>query len=329
MVESVLPNIYRIEVPLPGNPLKAINSYVIKGQKRNLIIDTGMNRAECRNALTAGLAQINIDLENTDFFITHYHIDHSGLVSSLIKPGAKVYASEDDGIVINRSSGRDTREYWMELQEYAAKHGFPPKLAEQAILNHPGNAYKPEHPLNFTHLKDGDFIEAGDYNFQCIITPGHTGAHVCLYEKERKIFVSGDHILENITPNISQFSDTEHALDNYLKSLDKVAGLAVDFVLPAHHGTFRNFAERVRQLKEHHLSRIEEVWQIVRECKSVSAYEIAARMTWDMRGNWEDFMVQQKWFAFGEAVSHIEYLNGVGRLTPFQGDNGLINWRIT
>jgi len=101
LVQLVLPNIYKIEIPLPKNPLKAINSYVIKGDKRNLVIDTGMNRVECHEALVSGLTKINVDLENTDFFITHYHIDHSGLVSSLVNPGSKVYASENDGKVIN------------------------------------------------------------------------------------------------------------------------------------------------------------------------------------------------------------------------------------
>jgi len=58
MVEEVLTNIYRIEIPLPGNSLKAINSYVVKDSTRNLIIDTGLNRRECRDAMKAGLAEL-------------------------------------------------------------------------------------------------------------------------------------------------------------------------------------------------------------------------------------------------------------------------------
>lgn len=48
MVEEIIKDIYRIEIPLPGNPLKSINSYVIKGD-RNLIIDTRMNRRDRKN----------------------------------------------------------------------------------------------------------------------------------------------------------------------------------------------------------------------------------------------------------------------------------------
>ena len=51
MIEEVWPNIFRMEIPLPANPLKAINSYVVKGGDRFLIIDTGMNRPECLGAM--------------------------------------------------------------------------------------------------------------------------------------------------------------------------------------------------------------------------------------------------------------------------------------
>ncbi len=47
MIEEVTKYFYRVEIPLPGNPLKSINSYILKGRGRNLIIDTGMNQEEC------------------------------------------------------------------------------------------------------------------------------------------------------------------------------------------------------------------------------------------------------------------------------------------
>jgi len=47
MIEQVLPDLFRIEIPLPNSPLRSLNSYLIKGKERFLIIDTGMNREEC------------------------------------------------------------------------------------------------------------------------------------------------------------------------------------------------------------------------------------------------------------------------------------------
>jgi hypothetical protein len=41
MIGEILGNLSRFVIPLPDNPLKALNSYVIKTPERNLIIDTG------------------------------------------------------------------------------------------------------------------------------------------------------------------------------------------------------------------------------------------------------------------------------------------------
>ena len=54
-MEEISPNLYRIEIPLPESPLKYLNSYVIKADKRNLIIDTGLDRTECFEVMQAGL----------------------------------------------------------------------------------------------------------------------------------------------------------------------------------------------------------------------------------------------------------------------------------
>ena len=51
MVEEVMERLYRIEVPLHNSPLKELNSYVIKGNGRDLVIDTGFNRTACYEAM--------------------------------------------------------------------------------------------------------------------------------------------------------------------------------------------------------------------------------------------------------------------------------------
>ena len=53
MVEQLYhnPDIYRIYVPLPDNPLKYLNCYILVSDGETLIIDTGFNRPECKQAL--------------------------------------------------------------------------------------------------------------------------------------------------------------------------------------------------------------------------------------------------------------------------------------
>ena len=49
------PNIFQIDVPLPDNPLRNLNCYIIQDKGETLILDTGFNRPECEAALLAGL----------------------------------------------------------------------------------------------------------------------------------------------------------------------------------------------------------------------------------------------------------------------------------
>ncbi|WZL73874.1 MBL fold metallo-hydrolase [Clostridiaceae bacterium 35-E11] len=92
MIEKILDDIYRIEVPLPENPLKRLNAYLIKGVKRNLLIDTGFNRKECKERLLTALTALNVAMDNTDIFITHLHADHSGLASAIMTEHTYVFA---------------------------------------------------------------------------------------------------------------------------------------------------------------------------------------------------------------------------------------------
>jgi hypothetical protein len=47
----------------------------------------------------------------------------------------------------------------------------------------------------------------------------------------------------------------------------------------------------------------------------MSAYQIASLMTWDIVcESWDQFPVAQKWFATGEALSHLKYLEEEGKV---------------
>jgi hypothetical protein len=68
MVEELRPDLFRIRIPLPDSPLKFLNSYVVRSAERNLVIDTGLNRKVCLEAMKAGLEELKIDPDRTDFF---------------------------------------------------------------------------------------------------------------------------------------------------------------------------------------------------------------------------------------------------------------------
>lgn len=79
VVEQVKENIYRLGVTLPQNPLRELNSYLIRGGERDLLIDTGFRRPECREALMAGITEAGSSTSRIDVLLTHLHSDHTGL----------------------------------------------------------------------------------------------------------------------------------------------------------------------------------------------------------------------------------------------------------
>lgn len=319
-MEEILPSLYKIEVPLPGSPLKATNSYVVKGTERSLIIDTGWNREDCMVALVSGLKECGVDLRQADFFITHMHADHSGLVSAIAVEGARIYFGRADAEIIRYI----TPEHWDEMIDFAGRCGFPREELERAVGNHPGRRYNPSNSLNLHILKNGDTVSVGDYLFECIETPGHTPGHICLYEPDKKVFICGDHILFDITPNITLSSKERNPLKEYLISLDKVYDLDVRLTLPGHRSTFRNHKERIQELKQHHRARLDEIISILAQGRQ-NAFQIASQMTWDIGyKSWDLFPPAQKLFAFGEALAHLKYLEEEGAVGRAIEGNGII-----
>jgi glyoxylase-like metal-dependent hydrolase (beta-lactamase superfamily II) len=300
MIDEILPDLFKIKIPLPRNPLKYLNSYVVRGTDKNLVIDTGFNRKECLEAMKAGLSQLELDLRETDFLITHRHADHYGLVSKLVTDSSKVYFNGED------------KGGWEARIQNARRNGFPEDQLRAAFHGHPGYKYGSETLPELTPLKDGHTIIVGDYFFKCIETPGHAEGHICLYDPDKRVFVSGDHILIDITPNIQCWSKDDNPLEDYLTSLDKVYDLEVDLVLPGHRRLFRNHRERIEELKRHHQERADEVLSILGRGPK-NAFEVAGEMTWDIDcESWDQFPVAQKWFATGEAIAHLRYVEGKG-----------------
>ena len=308
MCEEVLPNLFRIKIPLPDSPLRHLNSYIIRDPARSLIVDTGLNRKACLEAMQSGLNSLGLDLSKSDIFITHRHIDHFGLVSKLLTDSTRIFMGRPDKILLASWKGIGT------IASYACKNGFPERELKAVFDKHPAAQFDLDWIPKISALDDGDALEIGGYNLRCVATPGHTIGHTCLYEPAKKILLAGDHILMDITPNIVCWSEAEDPLALFLASLDKVDKLKIDLVLPGHRRLIDRPGERIKALKKHHTRRLAEVLSILNG-GSMNAFEIASNMTWDfVSESWDRFPATQKWFATGEAISHLRYLERTGRL---------------
>lgn len=322
MVEKVYKNIYKILIPLPGNPLKSLNSYVIEAENsgRHLLIDTGFNRPECFDALMDGLNELGIAPADTDVFLTHLHSDHAGNAGALQALGARVIMSPTDYHDICTVD-------WDKRGKWYITEGMREEVCREVLANNPAILFRPR-PFEAITVNDGDVLEYGWLRLKCIEVPGHTRGQICLYCEEEKLLFSGDHVLFDITPNICSMGPDSNMLGKYLKSLEKIRGLDASLVLPAHRGMGNiTMDERIDSLLLHHKERIEETEDIVRRKPGQTAYDIAGQMSWAVRSRtWEEFPPGQKWFAMGEALAHLDWLKAEGRVSRTE-ENGVFVYR--
>lgn len=312
--EEILPSLWRIPVPLPGNPLKELNSYLIMGKGENLLIDTGFRRAECREALASALKELGVRWEETDVALTHLHSDHSGLAPEFVGPERKIYSSGAEVPHLRQS------ETWGESWgEGFSAMGFADWEVALVRSEDPASSMSPVHCEQYAAVEEGDILTCGEYALKVISTPGHTPGQICFYLEKEKVMFTGDHVLFDITPNITNWDDLPDALGAYLQSLDKIDRFQVDLALPGHRKP-GELHRRVAQLKEHHRFRLEEARQALKTAPGSTAYELAGHLTWQVRGrtsSWADFPLSQKWFAVGECQAHLDRLNCLGELSRY------------
>lgn len=307
MFEEILPNLYRIEIPLPDSSLKFLNSYVVASNRRFLIIDTGLNCDECKDVMLAELKKLKVDLDKTDFFITHSHPDHIGLLGDIVTDTSTVYLSQKNA-GIYRHQGSEREANFQKIYSALRANGFPVDELQRSFKTPPPRGFGLERDLDYHPLHEGNLLEIGDYRFRCIETPGHSADHMCLHEADKGILVSGDHVLSDITPGISCWFETENPLKDYLASLEKVYSLDVNLVLPGHRIIWNGQRKRVKEIQEHHRFRGDEIIRAL-EDGGKTAFEIASNLTWAVDcDSWGQFPASQKMFAVGETIAHIRYL---------------------
>ena len=323
MVTKIALGLYAIAVPLPNNPLKNLNAYVVTGS-RNLLIDTGFHQKECRDALLSGLQELGISMEHTDIFLTHLHSDHTG--------NAAYLAGEDFNILMGRKDHRvitmPEQEKHRETHARFLREGMPKEDLALWSAQTPAIKFAPG-AFPARELDDGDVLCYGGYELRCLATPGHTPGHLCLFDEKRKLIFLGDHVLFDISPNICAWNGVPDSLGDYLRSLELMKSLDIETALPAHRARGEvTLRERAQQLIEHHRLRLSEAERLVHEHPGVTAYELAGLMTWRIRAkNWADFPPSQKGFAFGETLAHLDTLLASGAIERLFGENGIVTYR--
>jgi len=318
-IEQVRPGLWSIPVPIPDNPLRYVLVYAFDTDRGPVIVDAGWNTDDAWDTLCHGLKVAGFDVADVQgVLVTHIHPDHYGLAGRVREAsGAWVALHPADAELIgDRYEHMD--DLLTRMGAWLRRAGAP--LDQTANLQMASMAVRrfvdAIHPDVL--MEDGDQAEVPGWDVVAIWTPGHSPGHLCFYERNRRLMLSGDHVLPRITPNISFHPQAQaDPLGDFLAALEKVAAFPTDEVLPAHEHRFVGLPSRVRQLIEHHEHRFEEVVESIR-AGHTTAWEITSRMVWSRP--WERIEGFMRRAALGECLAHLRALEARGVVAVTEGE---------
>ena len=324
MIE-VTHGIYQLPLPLPVPTMSHINAYLVRGDKGCLLVDTGWNTEEAFNSLKKQLVEIGIRGQDiSQIVVTHAHPDHYGLAGKLKHLyGAKLaFHHLEKDFIESRYINMD--ELIQEIGQWLHTNGAPPdKLNELQAASLPLRKFVTPTLPDVT-LYGGETITTDYFSFNVLPTPGHAPGHICLYEPDKKILLSGDHILPTITPHVGLHPQSgSNPLGDYLDSLNRLEKLDVELVLPGHEHPFTEFKLRLKEIIRHHQHRNLEILNAFNS-EAKTAFQLTTEITWlhDVNGvGWYKLNPWDKRMAIMETLSHLEAMRATGELEKFTRDD--------
>lgn len=316
-VLEVAPGVHRISVPLPFPP-REVAAWILEGDHGHVLVDTGIDTPPARGALREAAEEVGVTPATLrDVVLTHAHIDHYGLAGPVRDwSGATLSMHAREEQLATR---------WVQgwpsdragVAENFRMSGIPDALAEALLAAsdriHERYEYYPPDAL----LQGEAGPLPGGGGWEWMLTPGHSPGHVTVYHPERRILITGDHVLPRISPNIGADLYAENPLADYLDSLRRLRALPVDLVLPSHGEPFADLAGRIDWILAHHDARNAQALDALDEPRT--ALEVTQRLFPELPP--DNFL-----HALREARAHLAYLHGVGAVER-DVRSGLERWR--
>ena len=252
--EKVLPGVWRLRLPLPWPGVPHGNAWAIECDRGVVMFDTGIGGKGKLRQLDLALAQAGFGVEDVRLVVcTHSHTDHYGLAGAITeRAGCELWMHPRWEHV--RLLADDPEAALEARIEVARQSGVSPAALERYREARSDS----ETGIDVLKEPDRDLVPGVEVatdlgTWQVVETPGHAPSHVVLHQPERRLLISGDHLLGRTV----LFFDYGHSPDpvgEFLAGLDRVEPLDVGLVLPGHGRTFRDpeakIAESRRQVDE-------------------------------------------------------------------------------
>jgi glyoxylase-like metal-dependent hydrolase (beta-lactamase superfamily II) len=320
--EKVLPGVWRLRLALPWPGVPHGNVWAVAADGGIVLFDTGIGGKGGLRRFDLALAQAGFGLEDVRLLVcTHSHTDHYGLAAPIVEgAGCELWMHPAWEHV--RLMADDPAAALENRIEVARQSGVPAAALEryrQAREDNDDNGIdaivEPDRDL-----LPGVEVETDLGTWQVHETPGHAPSHVVLHQPERKLMISGDHLLGRTV----LFFDHGHSPDpvgEFLGGLDEIEPLDVDLVLPGHGRTFRDPEAKIAEARR----QVDELLGKTRAALAEGekpAFEIVAGLLGP-----ENVNSPASAWALQIVLSCLDHLTILGEVTPVEGTDPK-RWRL-
>jgi glyoxylase-like metal-dependent hydrolase (beta-lactamase superfamily II) len=333
LITELAPNVLRTELPIQLPGLGHVNMYVLEDSNGIAVVDPGLPGDGPWKAVVHRLGLAGFKVEDVhSIVVTHSHYDHYGAAERLREvSGAKIVAHpmlhnrtgalhiDDDTEMLDVDGdapppGKNSRfghwtpwGTWSEPPEEVIKHWENLGLGDRMFV-------APEPDIG---VPDGVVVSLAGREWVGVHTPGHTADHLCLYDAEEGLMITGDHVLPTITPHISGYSHEDAPLQRFFDSLNRMHDYAdVKLALPAHGDPFDDLSGRSTYIHDHHVERLDELREAA---ENVGKADVETYM--------QQIFRERSWghMAASETFAHLDHLRDHGELSAERVD-GLLHF---
>jgi glyoxylase-like metal-dependent hydrolase (beta-lactamase superfamily II) len=258
----------------------------------------------------------------THVIATHLHPDHVGCAGWLVREfHVDLWMSREEYMLCRILVGDTGRQAPPEGVQFYESAGFPSDAIDRYRKNFGmfGKMVAPM-PESYKRLEDGQHHRFGDHEWEVMVGRGHSPEHACLYCADCNVLLSGDQVLPSISSNVSVWPTEPEAnpLHDWISTLRGLkARLPEDvLVLPAHGKPFRGAHNRIDDLVNEHLDKLDQLLEFCKEPRrAIDAFPALFRSQVP-----DDHLIM----ATGEAIAHLNYLHNEGALIADTDGDGII-----
>ena len=275
--ERVRPGIWRLRLPLPWPGVPHCNAWALAAGDGIVLVDTGAHEPGSLGHLERALDMVGLRLDLVRLLVcTHAHADHCGQATAIVeRAGCELWMHPAHAHL--DAQARDPEHALARRVEVARQSGVPEEpLRRWAQSRRSQGLLLSGLPRPDRDLVPGVLVQTDLGAWSVVETPGHAPSHVVLHQPERRLLLSGDHLLGRVSLYFD-YGWTPDPVGEFLASLDEVDRLDARLALAGHGRPFTDVRAHVEANRALVRQRLHAVRCAIADAPS-TAYDLAPRV---------------------------------------------------